>query len=333
MKVGDSFFPITLLLVVTIGNCDVTRLRNDQIAAKLINAAKKTLGSQIEKLPPSLSSTKELRQRFKERVVHHLMKKTRQGKESKSEKAREVGRASSDLCSKERRWPTGSFLRCRRDDPDLNSCLQAAIQKAILLMKHGVPELQMLPVDPLEVTNINIQDGVGRPVKMNLDLVNAKLHGVTQCHIKSVRADLGKRSIGFDANVPFTTIDADYIMDGKFLVLPLKGKGKCSMNLTDYDIFVKMRAEPLVKDETVYWDIKEFYLHIDTLKLFQVNFENLFNGDKELGDNTNKVLNENWKEFFEELRPILRDTFGGVFLQYTNQLFHKVPESGLFLES
>jgi mRNA degradation ribonuclease J1/J2 len=49
---------------------------NDQIAAKLINAAKKTLGSQIEKLPPSLSSTKELRQRFKERVVHHLMKKT-----------------------------------------------------------------------------------------------------------------------------------------------------------------------------------------------------------------------------------------------------------------
>jgi hypothetical protein len=53
--------------------------------------------------------------------------------------------------------------------------------------------------------------------------------------------------------------------------------------LADYDIFVKMTAEPLVRDETVYWDIKEFYLHIDTLKLFQVNFENLFNGDKELG--------------------------------------------------
>jgi len=51
------------------------------------------------------------------------------------------------------------------------------------------------------------------------------------------------------------------------------------------------------------------------------------------GDNTNKVLNENWKEFFEELRPILRDTFDAVFLQYTNQLFHKIPENELFLES
>ena len=38
-----------------------------------------------------------------------------------------------------------------------------------------------------------------------------------------------------------------------------------------------------MKDEMVYWDAKEFHLHIDNLKLFQVNFENLFNGDKELG--------------------------------------------------
>jgi hypothetical protein len=50
------------------------------------------------------------------------------------------------------------------------------------------------------------------------------------------RADLGKRRIEFDANVPFTTIDADYIMDGKFLVLPLNGKGKCSMNLSKFRV-------------------------------------------------------------------------------------------------
>jgi len=39
----------------------------------------------------------------------------------------------------------------------------------------------------------------------------------------------------------------------------------------------------MVKDEMVYWDAKEFHLRIHNLKLFQVNFENLFNGDKELG--------------------------------------------------
>jgi hypothetical protein len=50
------------------------------------------------------------------------------------------------------------------------------------------------------------------------------------------RADLEKRCIELEANVPFTTIDADYIMDGKFLVLPMKGKGKCNMNLSKFGV-------------------------------------------------------------------------------------------------
>jgi hypothetical protein len=50
------------------------------------------------------------------------------------------------------------------------------------------------------------------------------------------------------------------------------------------------------------------------------------------GDHTNKVLNENWKEFFEELRPTLHDTFGVVFQKLANTLFHRVPENEIFLE-
>jgi hypothetical protein len=59
--------------------------------------------------------------------------------------------------------------------------------RSIHLFSLGIPELQMLPVEPLEVTNINIQDGIGRPVKMSLDLNNAKLYGLTQSRLKSVR--------------------------------------------------------------------------------------------------------------------------------------------------
>jgi hypothetical protein len=51
----------------------------------------------------------------------------------------------------------------------------------------------------------------------------------------------------------------------------------------EYDASVSIKADPLVKDEIVYWDVKELYLQTHTVKLFQVNFENLFNGDKELG--------------------------------------------------
>jgi hypothetical protein len=59
--------------------------------------------------------------------------------------------------------------------------------RSIHFFSLGIPEIQMQPVEPLDVSNINIQDGIGRPVKMSLDLNNAKLHGLTQSRLKSVR--------------------------------------------------------------------------------------------------------------------------------------------------
>ena len=55
---------------------------------------------------------------------------------------------------------------------------------------------------------------------------------------------------------------------------------------------VRIKADPLVKDEIVYWDVKEFYILTGTVKLFQVNFENLFNGDKELGKRISADMND-----------------------------------------
>jgi hypothetical protein len=46
---------------------------------------------------------------------------------------------------------------------------------------------------------------------------------------------------------------------------------------------VRIRTELTSRAENVYWDVEEFDLHVDNLKLFEVNFENLFNEGKELG--------------------------------------------------
>jgi hypothetical protein len=49
-------------------------------------------------------------------------------------------------------------------------------------------------------------------------------------------------------------------------------------------------------------------------------------------ENTNRILNENWQQFWEELRPSFEETFAAVFLQYSNAIFSKVPEEDIFLE-
>jgi hypothetical protein len=48
------------------------------------------------------------------------------------------------------------------------------------------------------------------------------------------RADLEKRYLEFQAKVSPTRIVADYVMQGKFLILPIKGEGKCNMNLSKF---------------------------------------------------------------------------------------------------
>jgi hypothetical protein len=50
------------------------------------------------------------------------------------------------------------------------------------------------------------------------------------------------------------------------------------------------------------------------------------------GENTNKILNENWQQFWEELRPSFEETFAAVFLKFSNAIFSRVPEEDIFLE-
>ncbi|PSN54023.1 hypothetical protein C0J52_10174 [Blattella germanica] len=51
-----------------------------------------------------------------------------------------------------------TFKKCRRRD-DQNTCLAAAIEKALKAMKDGIPSLQLLPIDPLAVSQISLQEG------------------------------------------------------------------------------------------------------------------------------------------------------------------------------
>lgn len=61
-------------------------------------------------------------------------------------------------------------------------------------------------------------------------------------------------------------------------------------------------------------------------------FENLFNGDKLLGDTTNLFLNENWNEVINELKPALRDAIGAIATTVAKSVFLKFPYSSYFLE-
>ncbi|KAJ4439281.1 hypothetical protein ANN_07401 [Periplaneta americana] len=284
------------------------------------------------------------------------------------------------------------FPQCKRSDSDLKDCLAPAIHNAVKFMKNGIPSLQMLPIDPLSVKKISLEQGAGKPINFKLIMTDTTIRGITggmttsaklvklsravalwskascpgpalrnalwfesswgkkfsheisasvwdRCpssivmHLGSYdRSDIKNRQIEFEVQIPVFDMEGTYELDGKFSLLPLKGNGKFKMALHSYTTNFKLKADAITKNGDVYWDVKSFDLVISNPKNLTVHFDNMFNGNKVLGDSTNKALNDNWEGFWEELRPSMQETFGKIFLEIIKVLFSKVPEKNLFLD-
>lgn len=59
-------------------------------------------------------------------------------------------------------------------------------------------------------------------------------------------------------------------------------------------------------------------------------FDNLFNGDKTLGDNINKVMNDNWKDVYDDVKLNYSEAFSTITKTIFNSLLERVPLSELF---
>lgn len=63
-----------------------------------------------------------------------------------------------------------------------------------------------------------------------------------------------------------------------------------------------------------------------------VQLDDLFNGDSELGEAMNHFLNENWRSVAAEMRPALEDSIGRILHGMTDRFFEAYTMDQLFPE-
>lgn len=130
----------------------------------------------------------------------------------------------------------------------------------------------------------------------------------------------------------YITILSQYKIDGKVLILPITGSGNSNLTFLDPEVIISIKAEPLERDGKTYMKFTEFKMTINKLSRMITNLENLFNGDKALGDNMNKFLNENWSEVFQELVSPMLVGLSDVAREYTSKTLEDIPYNELFIE-
>lgn len=99
------------------------------------------------------------------------------------------------------------------------------------------------------------------------------------------------------------------------------------------NVLVKMQfaGVPMEKDGKTYMKVEKFRMDLEP-KGMHFKIDNLFNGDKALGDNMNLFLNENWQDIYRELRASITSAFGKVFHTVIGHVFTKYPYEDFFAQ-
>lgn len=221
-------------------------------------------------------------------------------------------------------------MKCKRNK-QIDDCLVTAITDALQKLKNGLPEFQMLPLDPLEVNSISIIQGSESPVNIKLNFKNIQITSVSKSTVTKCRTDLANFILRCETLSPEIGLTGDYEMKGQILFLPINGDGKANLVLKNLVAKHELIGEPLKKNGELFMKLKLYNIKLIPEKV-HFDFKNLFNGDKLLGDTMNNFMNENSKLVFNELKGGFQDALGYVFKDISNKLFTKVPMQRIFLD-
>ncbi|XP_025407025.1 protein takeout-like [Sipha flava] len=216
------------------------------------------------------------------------------------------------------------FKQCKISDPNLNECIRDGLQSAIPHLAKGVPSLGIIPMDPLRITELKIDQGSG-PVSIKLNFNDLDIMNLKMLTVDKIKYD-SEKYILYAELLPKQSIvlQGNYEITGKVLILPIVGKGKCKIILDTSKIYGTVTMKPVVKNEMEYLEIDDISWKFIATNL-NLKFNNLFNGDKALGDNMNVFLNENWREVIIELQPAIEEVFGSAFKGIGQQFLNRIP--------
>ncbi|KAG8325401.1 hypothetical protein J6590_068341 [Homalodisca vitripennis] len=362
------------------------------------------------------------------------------------------------------------FKACKRSLPaaKLNECVRDSLQKAVPELVKGIPQFGLNSIDPLRVDSLEVPKGSNTAVSVEISFKNLDILGLKNAKIKSVDMDVEgykmKSKIEIDGPI---MLQGDYTINGKVLVLPIQGTGRCNITLApeehinpsgtirtvaapackdlscighswtpkdhvvskspslskacgrevkskvaDYTLgshtpttlnialqsernlirtkfrcfrplvtlsqglpdnttcsrhwqrssvvnhrvsanklvvagcndshlrrgemvnpkgeITELIAKPLTKDGKDFAQVTSLKFVVNEADRVYYDLQNLFNGNKELGENMNLVLNDNWKQILDDMRGPVQTALGAAFRQIADNVVHKVPYTTIF---
>ncbi|KAG8198364.1 hypothetical protein JTE90_021612 [Oedothorax gibbosus] len=198
-------------------------------------------------------------------------------------------------------------------DPELEAYLREAIENFREQMKEGIDAIQMPILDPLELSQLNIN------VRENLATLDLHIKTLTvQClsifKLTHLKPNLEEMYLGINLTLPEIYMSGNYSVNGKLVkILPIYGDGSFYMNATD--IKISGFGQLAFTNETIQMSLLKLDLHWEHLA---VNMENFLGGGS-FAKVLQQVVPKVGRDIFYGYKPLIMEKLEKFMQEMVNE--------------
>ncbi|XP_011138541.1 protein takeout-like isoform X2 [Harpegnathos saltator] len=217
---------------------------------------------------------------------------------------------------------------CNRNDPEINKCIANSIEHLREKLATGIPELDVPAIEPFRLDNLRLLRGPSS-ASLDLNLTDIQVRGPSMFEVHNLKTDVNKLVFTYDLTFKKLEFKGKYSVNARILLLQLDGVGNLTGYFDNYSGNVIMKAKKVRRDNNIYLHFDKMKFNIKISKAF-FELDNLFNGDKVLGDATNQLLNENNDVILQEIVPLLKNSLEKLFTDIANKITQTFTYEELF---
>ncbi|XP_005176457.1 protein takeout [Musca domestica] len=224
-----------------------------------------------------------------------------------------------------------SYIKsCKIYEPEFTKCSTQSIQRFLQEVFSGkVTEVTdaVGKLDPLHLDEINFKQDNNDAATLRAHLTNLMISGLSNIQVTESRVSKKDFSWLTKLFCPKFKIEGHYKMDGRVLLLPLRGEGQMLIDIDAMNITMRTKTRLIEKGGFTFYNVTDVKVDLDAMKM-NSQFDNLFGGNnEEINRSTNESFNKNWRDFFEALRPLITDTVDKIMFRLLAKLFLMYPAS------
>ncbi|CRL01376.1 CLUMA_CG014221, isoform A [Clunio marinus] len=225
-----------------------------------------------------------------------------------------------------------SLKICRLEDPNRDECIKNSIQKFLPTLRDGIENIGIQSMDPFiyEKLSFNIQNN--NLLMGKVDVKDVLNYGFSSGVIQSLESNITDEEMSINGKVffPKMFVSGKYESNVAFNAFRFVSRGQ--YNVTMKDITAKWNIKSKLVDVNGEAHMKAHYFEIiPEVGSMKFSISGLF-PDKSLNQVFSDFFTENWKIFYDEALPDIRNQWEPLVLDISNKIFSNFPFKKLLLK-